>query len=70
MDINLTRMSGIEALDVLRGWDETKQLPVIALTAAASPADRERGRKAGFQRYLVKPVKIEDLESALQDALS
>ncbi len=70
MDINLPRMSGIEALGVLRGWDETKHIPVIALTAAASPADRERGRKAGFQRYLVKPVKIEDLESALQDALS
>jgi CheY-like chemotaxis protein len=70
MDINLPRMNGIEALRRLRGWEETKHIPVIALTAAASAADRERGRKAGFQKYLVKPVKIEDLESALQEALS
>ncbi len=70
MDLNLPRMNGVEALQLLRGWEETKHIPVIALTAAASAADRERGRKAGFQEYLVKPVRIEDLESALETALS
>ncbi|MFO0589460.1 MAG: response regulator [Polyangiaceae bacterium] len=70
MDINLPRMSGIEAMCLLREWEETRQIPVIALTAAASPADRERGLSAGFTRYLVKPVRIEELEAALQEALA
>ena len=70
MDIHLPRMNGIEVLQRLRGWEETRGIPVIALTAAASPADRERGLEAGFQSYLVKPVRIEELESALESALS
>ena len=70
MDINLPRMSGIEAMCLLREWEETRAIPVIALTAAASSSDRERGLRAGFSRYLVKPVRIEELEAALQEALA
>ncbi len=65
MDINLPGMSGLDALHVLRGWPETKAIPVIALTAAASDRDRERGERAGFYRYLTKPVKVAELEDAL-----
>ena len=36
MDINLPGMSGLDALRVLRDWPETQDIPVIALTAAAS----------------------------------
>ncbi len=69
MDINLPGMSGIEALAVLQGLEETKAIPVIALTAAASERDRERGEKAGFFRYLAKPIKVDELEAALQALL-
>ena len=48
MDINLPGMSGIDALRALRAAPETKDIPVIALTAAASERDRQRGIQSGL----------------------
>ena len=70
MDINLAGMSGFDALRLLRGWPETKDIPVIALTAAASERDKQRGLAAGFDRYLTKPVKVDELVTALEALLS
>jgi CheY-like chemotaxis protein len=69
MDINLPGMSGLEALAVLRSTPETAAIPVIALTAAASERDRKLGMNAGFFRYLTKPVKVDELVSALEALL-
>ena len=69
MDINLPGMSGLDALRVLRSHEETKRIPVIALTAAASERDRQRGIEAGFYRYLSKPVKVDELIDAIDAAL-
>lgn len=69
MDINLPGMSGLDALRMLRQYDETKDIPVIALTAAASDRDRARGERAGFYRYLTKPVQVDELEAALEEIL-
>jgi CheY-like chemotaxis protein len=65
MDINLPGMSGVDALRALRGSPETKDIPIIALTAAASERDRQRGIQTGFFRYLTKPVKVDELVTAL-----
>jgi PAS domain S-box-containing protein len=70
MDINLPGMSGLDALRALRDRSDTKDIPVIALTAAASARDRQRGEAAGFYRYLTKPVKIDELEAALEGLLA
>lgn len=69
MDINLPGLSGLDALRVLRQFDETRDIPVIALTAAASDRDRARGERAGFYRYLTKPVQVDELEAALDQLL-
>jgi PAS domain S-box-containing protein len=69
MDINLPGMSGIEALQALRAAPETKDIPVIALTAAATDRDRQRGLEAGFYRYLTKPVDVDELVAALESVL-
>ncbi len=66
MDINLPGMSGLDALAVLRSDQGTAGIPIIALTAAASDRDRQRGKEAGFYRYLTKPVKVDELVSALE----
>jgi CheY-like chemotaxis protein len=70
MDINLPGMSGIEALHALRASASTAEIPVIALTAAASERDRERGRQVGFYRYLTKPLRVDEFVDALQEALA
>jgi CheY-like chemotaxis protein len=63
-------MSGLEALQVLRRDEATKDIPVIALTAAASERDRQRGVQAGFFRYLTKPVKVDELVGGLEALLA
>jgi PAS domain S-box-containing protein len=70
MDINLPGMSGLDALQVLRNTPETREMPVIALTAAASERDKARGMQLGFYRYLTKPVKVDELMSALETLLA
>jgi PAS domain S-box-containing protein len=70
MDINLPGMSGLDALRALRSSPETSEVPVIALTAAASERDRQRGLQAGFYRYLTKPVKVDEFVAALEGLLA
>ena len=65
MDVNLPGMSGVDALRALQQDASLKGVPVIALTAAASERDRQRGLEAGFYRYLTKPVKVDELVDAL-----
>jgi CheY-like chemotaxis protein len=69
MDINLPGMSGLDALHALREAPETNKIPVIALTAAASDRDKQRGMQAGFYRYLTKPVKVDEFVAALESLL-
>jgi PAS domain S-box-containing protein len=69
MDINLPGMSGYEAAQRLRDWPETREIPVIALTAAAMLGDRKRLERAGFARYLTKPAKVAELLTALEELL-
>ncbi len=70
MDINLPGMSGIDALRALRAVPETGGIPVIALTAAASERDKERGTQAGFYRYLTKPLNVDEFVTALESLLT
>ena len=69
MDINLPGIDGVEALHRLKESPETSDIPVIALTANAMPRDVEAGLKAGFHRYLTKPIRIDEITSALKSAL-
>jgi len=69
MDINLPGISGFEALQILRSDPATAHIPVIAISANAMPLDIERGLKAGFFRYITKPIKVHEFMEALDVAL-
>jgi PAS domain S-box-containing protein len=69
MDINLPGMSGYEATAKLKEWPETREIPVVALTAAAMTTDRQRSTTAGFHRYLTKPVRVQELMDTLEELL-
>lgn len=69
MDINLPGMSGFEATERLRRWPETRDIPVVALSAAAMAKDTAPVRAAGFQRYLTKPVNVDELALVLEELL-
>jgi CheY-like chemotaxis protein/anti-sigma regulatory factor (Ser/Thr protein kinase) len=69
LDINLPGMNGFEAMRRLREWPETRDIPVIGLSAAAMPRDLQRGREAGFLRYLTKPVRVAELVEVFDQVL-
>jgi signal transduction histidine kinase/AmiR/NasT family two-component response regulator len=69
MDINLPGISGIEALKILREDPATSHIPVVALSANAMPRDIEKGLRAGFFRYLTKPIKVNEFMDTLNGAL-
>ena len=69
MDINLPGMNGIQALKILREDPVTTHIPVLAISANAMPHDINKGLKAGFLRYLTKPIKVNEFTDALNVAL-
>jgi CheY-like chemotaxis protein len=69
MDINLPGMSGLEAMQTLQSLPSTAQIPVIALSAAASERDKQRGLQAGFAAYLTKPVDVDAFISIVESIL-
>jgi CheY-like chemotaxis protein len=63
-------MSGYDATRKLQEWPETKHIPIVALSAAAMVDDKKRASRAGFYRYLTKPVRVADLLKTLEELLA
>ena len=62
LDISMPVMDGFEALRIIRGMPGAAgQIPVIALTAHALIEVRERCLAAGFDHFLTKPVRVDEL---------
>ena len=70
LDINMPGMNGYEVLESLRQDPRLRDTPVIAVTANAMPADLERGRAAGFARYLTKPFHIDQFVATITEVLA
>ncbi|MDH5188500.1 MAG: PAS domain S-box protein, partial [Rhodospirillaceae bacterium] len=69
MDINLPGMNGIEATAKLKQMEKTKNIPVIAITAAAMSHEVKKAEGAGFAAYLAKPIKIPELIDLLDNII-
>jgi len=63
MDIQMPEMDGFEVAAVIRERerDTGQHLPLVALTAHAMRGDRERCLQAGFDGYVSKPIRFQDL---------
>lgn len=64
MDCQMPELDGLEASRIIR--ESNLRLPIVALTAGVMEGDRERCIDAGMNDFLSKPVRLEDLERALQ----
>ena len=56
MDVSLPKMDGWEATRRIKADDQTRQIPIIAVTAHALDDDREKATQVGCDGYLAKPV--------------
>ncbi|MGH7545450.1 MAG: response regulator transcription factor, partial [Gemmatimonadota bacterium] len=61
LDLMLPEMSGLDVLRTLRGRKETKELPVVVLTARREEEDRVRGLELGADDYVSKPFSPREL---------
>ncbi|MGY6661381.1 MAG: phosphate regulon transcriptional regulator PhoB [Glycocaulis sp.] len=61
LDWMLPRVSGIEVCRRLRGRQETRNIPIIMLTARGEEADRIRGLDTGADDYIIKPFLMNEL---------
>jgi signal transduction histidine kinase/FixJ family two-component response regulator len=69
MDIQMPRMNGWEAAQHIRCYEQSEnqtRVPIIALSAHASAADREQAFAHGMDGYLSKPLTPEALQAALR----
>jgi len=70
MDVLMPEMDGLTAAEAIcRRWPRGNRPRLIALTAMAGPGDQERCMRAGFDDYMSKPVRMEDLTEALKAAV-
>ncbi len=65
LDMSLPTMDGWEAARRIKADDRTRSIPVIALTAHALSADRDKALAAGCDDYDTKPVELERLLSKM-----
>ncbi len=70
MDMSLPEVDGWDATKQLRGFPETKDLPIIALTAHAMAGDRERALEAGANDYDTKPIDLARLLGKIEAQLT
>lgn len=72
LDISMPLLDGFEVMRRLRSSEDARiaNLPIIVLTALAMKGDRERCLAAGADDYLSKPVKLNQLDIAIKQALS
>lgn len=70
LDINLPDMSGIVVLAALQSRAETRDIPVLAVSADATPANIQAALEAGFRHYLTKPLDVNAFVNAVLAALA
>src|SRR6266513_1749937 len=69
LDWMLPGLSGIELCRRLRARPETRQLPIIMLTARGEESERVRGLATGADDYVVKPFSVPELMARVRGIL-
>ena len=69
LDWMLPKVSGVEVCRRLRARPETRNLPIIMLTARGEESDRIRGLDTGADDYVIKPFSMSELAARIRAVL-
>jgi two-component system cell cycle response regulator DivK len=69
MDVQLPRMSGLDATKLLTTQAATRHIPIIVITSYALSGDREKAIQAGASSYLAKPYSPSELLAMVKQFL-
>lgn len=70
VDISMPEVSGLDLIEFLRRRPEWKDIPIIMLSSEAADTMVDKALNLGADAYVLKPVTIEELEKAMEDAFS
>jgi CheY-like chemotaxis protein len=70
VDINMPEISGLDLVEFLRRRPEWKDMPIVMLSSEASDTMVDKAMRYGADAYLTKPVTLEELEKAMEEAYS
>ena len=70
LDIMMPGIDGYEIVEILKQDPMTKHIPVIALSANVLSHDIEKGKEAGFDFYLTKPLNLAQLVTVCNQLLA
>jgi two-component system cell cycle response regulator DivK len=69
MDVQLPKMSGLDATRALKADPRTSEIPIIVITSFALSGDREKAAVAGADNYLAKPYSPRELLALVRQYL-
>ena len=70
MDVRMPRLNGYEACEVLKADAQTRDIPVVFLSAKGQAGEVEAGYRAGAIAYLIKPFDAEELLEQIKRTLT
>ena len=69
LDVRMPKKTGYEACQELKGADETKDIPIVFLSAKGQEAEIKQGMKLGAVDYIIKPFEAELLPKRMAEIL-
>jgi DNA-binding response OmpR family regulator len=69
LDLNLPVLDGVEVCRILRSRPDTKQLPIVVVSARTSEDERVRCLELGADDYITKPFSLRELSARIRAAL-
>jgi len=66
LDLNMPKLNGLDFLKIVKGEEELKKIPVVALTTSKEAPDVDASFKLGVAGYIVKPVDYEKFVEAIR----
>jgi CheY-like chemotaxis protein len=66
LDLSMPEMDGYALARAIRALPGYAAVPMVALSGFGSEADRVKSRESGFDRHMLKPFDLADLERMLE----